>query len=183
MSTDHVELKSLGVRRDQVERRLAALREEQSALEGKIRTEQRELGSIDAQMAKLKQKNKVIVVSEHAILRYLERVKGVDIEATKREIMPPGAAKAAQAMGPGEYPAGTHSIKVKDNVVVTILTKEEKEKDKPKGPSPSKPSAEPVVAPKESSGNLKCLKCEDLTDRLFKGGLCVHCVEEGFSLE
>jgi hypothetical protein len=181
MSTDHVELKQLAVRRDQVERRLKALREELSVLDQKMRTEQRDLGSIDAQMSRLKQKNKVIVISEHAILRYLERVKGVDIEATKREIMPPSAAKAAQALGPGEYQAGTHSIKVKDNVVVTILTKLEKP-EKPKRER-EVPGGEPLIEIKKGSGTLKCLKCQDLTDRLLKGGLCVLCVQEGFSLE
>src|SRR4029077_18854121 len=103
-------------------------------------------------------------------------------EAVKKEIMPAGVVDAVRAMGPGDYPVGTPSVKVKDNTVVTLLTQEEKGK-LPRPAPPPKPSAEPVVSPKEPSGPLKCLKCEDLTDRLLKGGLCVLCVQEGFSLE
>lgn len=164
-----------------VVRRMQGLRAEISALDEKISAEQRDLNAIDRQIVKLKEKNKAIMISEHAILRYLERVKGVDIEAVKKEMMPEAVVKTIQALGPGEYPVGTHSVKVKDNTVVTILTKEEKEK-LPRAPRPG-PSADPVVSPKEPSGTLKCLKCEDLTDRLLKGGLCVLCVQEGFSLE
>jgi predicted nucleic acid-binding Zn-ribbon protein len=126
VSTDHVELKALTSRKEQAERRLEALHEEQSALEQKIRGEQKDLGSIRAQIEKLTRKKKVVVVSEHAILRYLERVKGIDIEATKKEILPEAVGNVAAELGTGEFPAGTHSVKVKDSVVVTILTKEKK---------------------------------------------------------
>lgn len=185
MSTDHVELKHLTTRREQAERRLKALREELSSLDQKIRAETREVGNIDAQIANLqtkaKNQTKTVLFTEHAILRYLERVKGLDLDQVKKEMVPDLVTQQIRAMGNGEYPVGTHSVKVKDNTVITILTKEEKERDKP--PSPRKSSVEPVVSPKKPSGVLKCLKCEDPTDRLLKGGLCGRCVQEGFSLE
>jgi len=184
MGTDHVELKALTTRKEQAERRLKALREELSSLDQKIRTETREIGSIDAQIAQLqakaKNQTKTVIFTEHAILRYLERVKGLDLDQVKKEMVPDLVTKQIRAMGNGEYPVGTHSVKVKDNTVITILTKEEKEKMQP---APPKSPVEPVIGPKERSGSLKCLKCEDLTDRLLKGGLCVLCVQEGFSLE
>lgn len=185
MGTDHVELKALTTRKEQAERRLKALREELSSLDQKIRTETREIGSIDAQIAQLqtkaKNQTKTVIFTEHAILRYLERVKGLDLNQVKKEMVPDLVTKQIRAMGNGEYPVGTHSVKVKDNTVITILTKEEKEKMQP--PAPPKISPEPVIEPKAASGSLKCLKCEDPTDRLLKGGLCVLCVQEGFSLE
>lgn len=184
MGTDYVELKHLTTRREQAERRLKALRDELTSLDQKIRTETREIGNIDAQIvqlqAKAKNQTKTVLFTEHAILRYLERVKGLDLAQVKKEMVPDLVTQQIRALGNGEYPVGTHSVKVKDNTVITILTKEEK----PQPPASPKPShTKPVVSPQEQSGNLKCLKCEDLTDRLLKGGLCVLCVQEGFSLE
>jgi len=148
-----------------------------------MRAATRELSSIDAQIRKLKESTKVraVIVSEHAILRYLERVRGIDIDQVKKEIAPEHIIQGVRAMGNGEYPvAGSHTLKIQDNTVVTILTKEEKPLPKP---AVQEPAAAPLVEPRKPDGKLKCLKCEDLTDRLLKGGLCVLCVQEGFSLE
>lgn len=183
MGNDHADLKHLGVKRDKAEHELSLLRAEQSSLDQKMRAATRELSSIDAQIRKLRESGKVkpVIVSEHAILRYLERVRGLDIDQVKREIAPEHIVQRVRAMGNGEYPvAGSHTLKVQDNTVVTILTKEEKPLPKVE---PPKPEVEVVVAPKAPTGSQKCLKCEDLTDRLLKGGLCVLCVQEGFSLE
>lgn len=186
LSTDHVELKALTSRREQVERRLKALQEESTALNQKISAEHREISGIDAKIfqlqAKAKNQTKSVLITEHAILRYLERVKGLDLDQVKKEMVPELVTTQIRALGNGEYPVGTHTVKVKDNTVITILTKEEKEKSPPAAPR-TKLSVATVVGPKNKGGTLKCLKCEDLTDRLLKGGLCLLCVQEGFSLE
>ena len=183
MSTDHVELKALTSRREQADRRLKALQEESTALNQKITAEHREISGIDAKIsqlqAKAKNQTKSVLITEHAILRYLERVKGLDLDQVKKEMVPELVIAKIRALGNGEYPVGTHSVKVKDNTVITILTKEEKDKQQPTAPK----VGHAIVGLKAPSGTMKCLKCEDLTDRLLKGGLCVLCVQEGFSLE
>lgn len=185
MGTDHVELKHLTTRKEQAERRLKALREELSSLDQKIRSETREIGDIDSQIAKLqtkaKNQTKTVVFTEHAILRYLERVKGLDIDQVKKEMVPDLVTQQIRAMGNGEYPVGTHSVKIKDNTVVTILTKEEK--SPMPTPASKPPRAKSIIGSHPPAGSLKCMKCEESTDRLLKGGLCVLCVQEGFSLE
>lgn len=182
MGSDHVELKHLATRREQVERRLKALREELSVLDQKIHTETRELSAIDAQVEQLKKKNKAVVVTEHAILRYLERVKGVDIEAAKREMLPPEVSNQIRALGNGEYPVGTHSVKVKDNVVITILTKEEKPQPKPKPRiEPTSPSS--IIEPEKTEGNVRCPRCKERVDRLLKEGFCALCAQEAYAKE
>jgi recombination DNA repair RAD52 pathway protein len=61
-------------------------------------------------------------VSDHAIVRYLERVKGLDIEAIKKEILPDALSRAAKKMGNGFYPVnGTHKVRIKNQVVITVL--------------------------------------------------------------
>lgn len=61
-------------------------------------------------------------VSDHAIVRYLERVKGMDIKALKKEILSDGLATKVRQLGDGYYPVkGKYKIRVKDGVVVTVL--------------------------------------------------------------
>lgn len=62
------------------------------------------------------------LVSDHAVVRYLERIEGVDIEAIKKKILPEHMVKMTKALGNGYYPVGdTHKIRVKDGIVVTVL--------------------------------------------------------------
>jgi len=174
VSTDHVELKALTSRKEQAERRLEALHKERAALDQKISGEQKDLGSIRSQIEKLTRKKKAVVVSEHAILRYLERVKGVDIEAAKKEILPAAVAGVAAELGTGEFPVGTHSVKVKDSVVVTILTNEKKEVKRE--PRLYREEGAPVPP-----GMIQCPKCKSVVDRLLPNNLCDQCTEELYS--
>ena len=62
-------------------------------------------------------------ISDHAIVRYLERVKGMDIEAIKKEILPPHVHADTKVMGNGYYPVnGKHKVRVKNGVVITVFT-------------------------------------------------------------
>lgn len=61
-------------------------------------------------------------VSDHAIVRYLERVKGLDIKAIKEEIAPQHVRNQIRALGSGYYPVdGKFKIRVKNGVVITVL--------------------------------------------------------------
>jgi hypothetical protein len=63
-----------------------------------------------------------IILSEHAILRYLERVENIDIEEVKNKILTEEFKKQFSVLGDGKYPIGNKFFaRVKDNVVVTIL--------------------------------------------------------------
>lgn len=62
------------------------------------------------------------VVSEHAILRYMERVMGFDLEMVRSAILSPDNLMMIQKLGSGKYPLpGGGRIVVKDNVVVSIV--------------------------------------------------------------
>lgn len=63
-----------------------------------------------------------IQISDHAVLRYLERVKGVDIEAVKAEMMPSDkAVAAAREMGEARIKKRNFLLVVVNDVVVTVL--------------------------------------------------------------
>lgn len=124
MGADHAQLKQLETRRGEALRRMSALQAEEAAIHRKIQAERADLASIDHEIQKLKAKQRDLVISEHAILRYLERVWGMDIEAIKQEMVPPTAREAIRALGNGLFPAGKHKIRVRDGVVVTVTSKE-----------------------------------------------------------
>jgi hypothetical protein len=60
------------------------------------------------------------IVSEHALLRYLERVKGVDFAALRAEIMDEGTAAAIAFAQTGRIKKNGLQLVFKDRVVVTV---------------------------------------------------------------
>lgn len=60
-------------------------------------------------------------VSEHAVIRYLERVKGIDLQEVESEILNPLVIDLVSKLGGnGSYPIGEFQAVFKNNVVVTI---------------------------------------------------------------
>lgn len=59
-------------------------------------------------------------VSDHALVRWLERVMGYDVEAVRASILTPERAEMIR-MGATAIKANGVSLKVVDNTVVTIL--------------------------------------------------------------
>lgn len=65
--------------------------------------------------------NQTPSVSEHALVRYFERVKGFNMEEIKKEILNDKVLKLMDVLGSnGEYPSESCKLVVKNNVVVTI---------------------------------------------------------------
>lgn len=61
-------------------------------------------------------------VSEHAIVRYFERVKGFDIEEIKKEILTKQIISQVEVLGgTGKYPNQDFSVVMKEFTVTTIL--------------------------------------------------------------
>lgn len=55
-------------------------------------------------------------VTDHAIMRYVERVLGISRDELERKIIPEG-----MELRDGTHAAGTHRICVKNGMVVTIM--------------------------------------------------------------
>lgn len=70
-----------------------------------------------------KKKGKKPIVSEHALLRYCERVKGIDFSEIENEILNESVMGMVDKLGgSGAYPnSNGYQVKMKDNVVVTII--------------------------------------------------------------
>jgi len=128
MSTvkDSAEIKGLETRRNK-------LQSERKALNIEIQDKQKQssdmktrIDGFQKKIEKLKaQKPKDLIVSEHAMLRYIERVMGIDLQELQERILPPEKAMEVKAMGNCTYGMGDHRLTVKDGVIVTVLGDEE----------------------------------------------------------
>lgn len=66
--------------------------------------------------------NQQLKVSEHAILRYFERVGGHDLQEIEDKIMTTELIEMVNKLGGnGVYPCDGFSVKVKDFTIVTVL--------------------------------------------------------------
>lgn len=63
-----------------------------------------------------------MIVSDHAIVRYLERVACIPRSSIEREILSPELEDVVKQLGDGTYPVNGFRVVVEDNTVVTILT-------------------------------------------------------------
>lgn len=112
------ELKSL-------QSQLTRLQEERAVVLSEVSSGNRKLRSLDANIAATKNKisyaesDKTLIVSEHAMLRYIERVMGFDLEAIRQKVL--GCPSVTNCPN-GSFPIGdTHQIKVKNNTVTTVI--------------------------------------------------------------
>lgn len=121
-STSSQELKRFQSLHHQLQLELKALQESGTRLKMEIATKEKQIKEVEEKIHKLKGADASIIVSEHAILRYLERVYRLDLEKIKQEILPERIAAQAKVIGNGRYGVIDHTLLIKDNVVVTVLT-------------------------------------------------------------
>jgi hypothetical protein len=114
------ELKGLQVQLAKEQANSKVLKEEFSLAQRKFNQSQAAVKSLEARIIALQTEAPAPIVSEHALLRYLERHKGVNFDALREEILGEGTAKAIAFAKSGRIKKGNLSLVVKDNVVVTI---------------------------------------------------------------
>lgn len=125
MKDSHAKIKELESRLVRERQALSRLRSEKSALDRDIASRLARVNNLQRQLESVKSTSDNVIVSEHAILRYLERVQGVDIEEIKRKIVSQSAEKQIKALGSGVFPVGgSHKLRVRKGYVVTVLTKD-----------------------------------------------------------
>lgn len=123
-NTDTQELKRLQSLHHQLQLEFKSLQKSGTRLTMEIAAKEKQIKEVELKIRKLKGANGSIIVSEHAILRYLERVYGLDLVKIKQEILPERIAAQAKAIGNGRYGVIDHTLLIKNNVVVTVLTDE-----------------------------------------------------------
>lgn len=113
----------------QLKTQLNKLRDELAVLKLDVANKQRDcstkinsIKNIEELIDKLENGNKTIAVSDHAIMRYFERVKGFNIDDIKKEILSQEVKDLIDKLGgDGKYPNGEHQVVLKNNIVTTII--------------------------------------------------------------
>lgn len=76
--------------------------------------------SLEKRIAEMQQEAADPIVTEHAMLRWLERVEGVSLEELKTKILDEATIKAIKFAGSGKVSKAGHKIVFKNNVIVTV---------------------------------------------------------------
>lgn len=112
--------------RKQIERQMtkldaeiAALEHDRDSLEGRLHERNMQHSMLRKRLEALKPK--AITISDHAIVRYLERKAGFDIEAIRKSILESDLQAMVGALGgSGKFPINGYQVVLKDYTVVTI---------------------------------------------------------------
>lgn len=112
------ELKTLNTRLAAIKEERELLRTRRTEIDERDKTLAKQQSQAEQQVAQLKTKS--VVVSEHAIVRYMERVHGIDLDQLKNEIV--GRDHTTLKLPNGQFGVNGHKIRVKNGVVVTVLT-------------------------------------------------------------
>ena len=125
MKDSHARIKELESRLVREKQALSRLKSERSQLDRDICSRNARVDSLKKQLDVVRSTSENVIVSEHAILRYLERVEGIDIEAIKHKMVSQSAEKQIKALGSGVFPVGvSHKLRVRKGYVVTVLTED-----------------------------------------------------------
>ena len=113
------ELKQLQSRKSKLDVECDSLGEQVKELQGKWSSAINQRKALIQKIDLLSCKN--IVVTEHAILRYLERAMGLDLDQVRKEILTNEVEQLSKNMGNGKYPIGNGCrVVVKNNTVVSV---------------------------------------------------------------
>lgn len=112
----------------QLQSQLSKMIDGLEVLKLEVANKQRELSLKQHAIQDLKEKidsldnNNNIKISEHAILRYLERVKNIDLTEIQNEILTSDVLSLIEKLGgSGKYPNKDFQVVMKDYTVTTII--------------------------------------------------------------
>lgn len=121
------ELEKLKEKMEFHEAELVRLKTEKHNLKSKTQSTIDTLKDLATKIDELERSQKDIFVTDHAILRYLERIDGMDIEAIRKKIATEQVSKLIHQLGNGVFPVNDiFKITVNDKKITTVLLNEQK---------------------------------------------------------
>lgn len=119
---NHAELKTLQVQITKAEAECTMLQEEQRNASIKYDRASKKLKELKRKLEEYTLNSAEPVVTEHALLRWLERVYGIDIEEAKKKILTPAIIAGCKVVKSGSIPleSGGRAV-VKNNTIVSIV--------------------------------------------------------------
>jgi hypothetical protein len=106
------ELKRLKTRITKQTQTLSDAREQKKQADSSVKEEQNKLTEMKESLRKFEDSNKEPFVTEHALLRYCERVLGIDLEEAASHILSDDIRKYIDEFGTGRFPNNEKGFKV-----------------------------------------------------------------------
>lgn len=117
---DSQQLKQLQSRKAKLEVSVADLKKQLVEAQGLHDKALNQLKSVLAEIDSLAVRE--VVVTEHAVLRYIERAMGVDIDHIKDQILTSETRRLIENLGNGKYPIGNKlRVIVKNNTIISVV--------------------------------------------------------------
>ena len=113
-------LKGLQTRKSKVDAEIQLISTDVNSKKKELTNKKHLSNSLKQQIDKLKSDD--LIISEHAILRYIERVIGLDMDELKAKILDESIISYHKELGSGVYPLSNTDRKavIKQNTIVTI---------------------------------------------------------------
>ncbi len=125
---DSLKLKRLQTERFTLQQEISTLQAQQANIRRDLERLLKEYSAVKRQIVAFEEQSKTITVSEHAILRYFERVLGYDLEVIVAAILPETAKQGILQLGTGTYPivsAGKrYRVCIDGSTLTTVLADE-----------------------------------------------------------
>lgn len=116
------ELKNLESRLRNLSDDISKLRIQRDDFERRLRETENERAKVQAILTTAKSKPKRPIVTEHAMIRYLERVEGLDTIALQEKILPSGMHELALSTDGYILVGNSHKVVMQNGIVKTIGT-------------------------------------------------------------
>ena len=116
-------LKGLKTQLTELELEALNLKTEENKIKNRIESNKHKIDNIRTQIENIQSRE--ITISEHAILRYLERVKMIDIKNIPGEIITDDLKEMVEKLGgSGVFPIKDKgfSVRMKNHSIITIIT-------------------------------------------------------------
>lgn len=114
-------LKSLQMRKKRLENEITGLENDKVEICGRIKEKRNQLAKIKNNIKELRSK---VIITEHAKIRYLERVKGIDMAEVEKEILDEDLKKQILVLGTGKFHRNGLRLVVRNNSIVTVEKEE-----------------------------------------------------------
>lgn len=116
---DSHELKGLHVRKAKLDAEIKAIEDERTRLGQEVGRKKNELNTVRQKIDSFMAKEPV--VTEHALLRYIERVMGINLEEIRGRILTEQNRKAIEFAGSCKIKSDGVEFVVKDRCVVSVV--------------------------------------------------------------
>jgi len=111
-------LKYLQVRRTELEAEIGHISKNLTETEAELAGKRKQLEAVKKEIQEIAQSKPV--VSEHALLRYCERILKIDLKKIEQELLSEKTVALIEQLRSGKIPVGGFKLVVKNKVVVTI---------------------------------------------------------------